>query len=227
MKLSHAPSFQGRVPTAVHHPLGTPGPTAQPGGLRAQPMLFACTTERKEGLGASQGTALLGAAAEWGWDPPRFQGKRGSHEPPPEGYQQILALLRWGTGKQPWCKQRAKGAATPSPPAVTPRGQGQAGKESVLQRGQEGMILVPPARPHSLGAALRRGLSPLQSRTPPRVLAGGSYCLRWSPGRLLPGVLHIKTLLHICLLHIRIDAALGACRGRRFCCTCGGAAAAP
>lgn len=190
MKLSHAPSFQGRVPTAVHHPLGTPGPTAQPGGLRAQPMLFACTTEGKEGLGASQGTALLGAAAEWGWDPPRFQGKRGSHEAPPRGVPTNFGTTAVGDWKAALVQAACKGRRAPSPPAVTPRGQGQAGKESVLQRGQEGMILVPPARPHSLGAALRGGLSPLQSRTPPRVLAGGSYCLRWSPGRLLPGVLH-------------------------------------
>ena len=129
----------------MHYPVGTPGLTAQPGGLRAQPMLFTCTTEGKEGLRAAPGAALLGAAAaEWGCDPHDSKAKGGPTSPP-GGYQQILALLRRGTGKQPWCKQRAKGHRHAVPTRSHPQGTGTGAgtsREGVLQRGQGGMLLA-------------------------------------------------------------------------------------
>lgn len=184
------PHSRAGYPRLCITPWAPPAPRHSPGGCEHSPCCSHALRRERRGWGHPRAQPCWEQQQSGVGIPHDSKAKGGPTRPPPEGYQQILALLRWGTGKQPWCKQRAKGAAAPSPPAVTPRGQGQAGKESVLQRGQEGMILVPPARPHSLGAALRGGLSPLQSRTPPRVLAGGSYCLRWSPGRLLPGVLH-------------------------------------
>lgn len=163
----------------------------------------------KGGAEGSPGCSPAGSSSSRvGLGSPRFKGKRGSHEPP-RGVPTNFGTTATGDGKAALVQAACKGPPPRRPHPQSPPGdrdggrdeQGRSPAEGAGRNAPGGAPPAPPAGPIALGPP-SGGLSPPRSRTQPRVLAGGAYCLRMSPGWLFPGVLHIKTLLHICLLHI-------------------------